>query len=133
MRRAALVPSVLAVAVLAAPAAAQEGAPSGQAMVLWEILWERTATEETQAVLRFIAPAVGAEADAPGPEAVQADMDWLCETHGRPLARLPYARTDVVVVSVMDRPVPRGATEPEATQYFGLYRIEDGGCAPQDY
>ena len=106
--------------------------PSGQALVLWQVLWERVEGQGTQAVLRFIAPRVDPAAPDTVDEATaQADLDWLCETHALPLVALPYARSDSVVVTLMDRPVPRGTADPEATQYFATYRVEDGACIPE--
>ena len=117
---------------LGGPAAAQ-GVPSGQAVVLWQVLWERVDGQGTQAILRFIAPAVAREGGSVDYDRARDDMDWLCETHGLPVAALPYARSDSIVVTLMDRPVPRGATDPEATQYFGLYRVENGTCEAENY
>ncbi|PWJ16918.1 DUF6497 family protein [Jannaschia seohaensis] len=115
----------------AAPAWAQ-GVPSGQAVVLWQVLWERVEGQGTQAVLRFIAPGVGAEGGVDF-EAAQADMDWLCETHGVPVAALPYARSDDVVVEITDRAVPRGETDPEAVRYFSVYRIDGETCLSEGF
>lgn len=122
-------------ACLAASAAAQEGAaPSGQALVLWEVLWERVeGSDAPQAVLRFIAPAIAREGGNVDADAALADLAWLCATHGLPIAALPYAPTGSVVVTLMDRPVVRGQTDPEATQYFGLFAIQEGECVPEDY
>ena len=118
---------------VATPVVAQETIPSGQALVLWEVMWERIEGGGTQAVLRFIAPGVAREGGTVGPEAALTDLDWLCATHAVPLSRLPAARADSVVITMMDRPVPRGVTDPDATQYFGLYTIENGECSPEDY
>ena len=60
-------------------------------------------------------------------------MEWLCATHGAPVAALPYGRTRDVVVTLMDRPVARGATDPESTQYFEVFRIEDGACRAEGF
>jgi hypothetical protein len=115
---------------LAGPAAADD-VPSGQAVVLWQVLWERVDGVGTQAILRFIAPGIaGGAVDF---ETAQADMDWLCATHGVPLAELRYAQSDVVVVTLMDRAVPRGRTDPDATQLFATYRIEAGTCRPEAF
>lgn len=125
--------SIAAFLALGASAAAAEELPSGQALVLWEIVWERVQGAGTQAVLRFIAPGVARDGGAVDAEGAMLDMDWLCRTHGVPIVALPAAQSDVVVVTLMDRPVPRGATDPEATQYFATYRVEGGDCLPQDY
>ena len=87
----------------------------------------------TQAVLRFIAPAIAREGGTVDADGVFADLDWLCATHAVPMANLPAARADTVVVTMMDRPVPRGVTDPDATQYFGVYVIADGTCLPVDF
>jgi hypothetical protein len=103
-------------------------------MALWEVRWEvvQGAPEPAaQMVMRLIAPQIGAE-DGPGFEAALADMDWLCETHAAPLAALPYAQGETVIVNLMDRPLPRGATDPDAVQYFQTYRIADGTCEAED-
>lgn len=99
--------------------------------MLWQVLWERVEGQGTQAILRFIAPDIARERAKIDYDSAQADMDWLCQTHGLPVASLPYARSDSIVITLMDRAVPRGAADPEATQYFGLYRVEDGSCAPE--
>ncbi|MFO6462863.1 DUF6497 family protein [Jannaschia sp. KMU-145] len=125
--------SILATLVLAAPAAAQDTIPSGQAVVLWQVLWERVDGQGTQAILRFIAPGVARDGGTVDFEAAQADMDWLCATHAVPIAALPHARTESVLVNLMDRPVPRGATDPEAQQFFTVYTIENGACSPEAF
>lgn len=115
--------------MLAAPAAAQEGVPSGQPLALWEVLWERVEGDGAQVVLRFIAPdAASVEADD-----AQADMDHLCESHALPMTALPYAGAGSAVVTLMDRPVPRGRVDPDAAQLFSVYALEDGTCVPEAF
>jgi hypothetical protein len=99
-------------------------------MVLWQVLWERVGGQGTQAVLRVIVPGAAEPGYA---DMVQDDLDWLCETHAAPLSALPAARSDEVVVTIMDRPVPRGATDPEARQFFGVYAMRDGACVPEGF
>ncbi|MEM7642768.1 MAG: DUF6497 family protein [Pseudomonadota bacterium] len=110
-----------------------EGVPSGQPIVLWQVLWERVEGQGTQAVLRFIAPEIAREGGSVGFEAANADMDWLCATHGLALSDLPTAQSDSVVITLMDRPVPRGTSDPQATQFFGTYLVEGGECLPEDH
>lgn len=123
----------VALSMLAGPATAQDALPSGQALVLWEIVWERVSSGDTQAVLRFIAPQIARDGGTVDAATALADLDWLCRTHGVAVAALPAARSDKVVVTLMDRAVPRGTTDAAATQYFGLYTIENGECSPEDY
>lgn len=124
---------VAAVAALATGAAAQDALPSGQALVLWEVVWERVEGAGTQAVFRFIAPGIARDGGTVDADAAFADLDWLCATHAVPVATLPAARADTVVVTLMDRPVARGATNPDATQYFGVYTVKSGKCSPEDF
>ena len=119
--------------LLASPALGQDAVPSGQALALWEVLWERVEGGTTQAVLRFIAPDVARDGGTVDAAAAMADILSLCESHALPLARLPYGRTDAVVVTLMDRPVPRGETDPDATQYFEVFRIADDRCEAEAF
>lgn len=112
---------------------AADGLPSGTPIVMWEIVWERVAGTGTQAVLRFIEPAIARDGGTVDAEAAALDMDWLCATHGLPVAALPTARSGTLVINLMDRAVPRGVTDPQATQYFGIYAIVDGKCSPEIY
>ncbi|CTQ51332.1 hypothetical protein JDO7802_03371 [Jannaschia donghaensis] len=114
-------------------AAAQNALPSGQPLVLWEVVWERVEGAGTQAVFRFIAPQIARDGGTVDADAAFTDLDWLCTTHAIPVARLPAARADTVVVTLMDRPVARGTTDAAATQYFGVYTIENGECSPSDF
>lgn len=116
-----------------ADGAAADTIPSGQPIVLWEIVWERVEGSGTQAVMRFIAPQIARDGGTVDAAAAMSDMDWLCATHGLPAAALPAARSDSIVITLMDRPVARGAVDPDATQYFGIFAIVDGKCSPEDY
>lgn len=116
----------LAALLLAAPAHA-EGVPSGTPAALWQVLFEQVGGE-TQMVLRFLAPGI-AEGYPEGAEA--ADLDWLCAAHAPAVAATPYARADSVVVTLLDRPLRRGVTDPDAVQFFGAYRLADGACVAE--
>ena len=109
---------------------AQDSAPSGQPLVLWELRWERIEGGDTvQLVIRALAPTLG---DL-GYEKAQADMAWLCETHGRTIVSLPHAQADQVVVNIADRPVPRGKANPQAVQFFEVFALEDNRCISGDF
>jgi hypothetical protein len=114
--------------LIGVPATAQ-GVPSGQPVVLWQVLFEQVDGQGSQAVLRFLAPQIAREGGSVGYDAAREDMDWLCETHGLPLAALPYVRADSAVVEMTDRALPRGQVDPEATRFFEVYSLADGTCA----
>ncbi len=77
-------------------------------------------------VMRYLAPEIGGI----GYEAVVADLQHLCETEG--LAALqpgnPGEDAEEIVVILMDRPVPRGTPDADATQFIGAYLPTDEGC-----
>ena len=109
---------------------AQDAAPSGQPLVLWEVRWERVpGGSDVQLILRALAP----ELKDRGFDAAQVDMAWICATHGVSIAALPYAKATQVVVNLGDKPVPRGLADPEATQFFEVYRLTDGACISEDF
>lgn len=122
-----MIRAALAIACLAAaPAAAQTALPSGLAATAADAGVEVQPDGESWLVLRYLAPAIAGGAVAY--EEVIADLDQLCATEG--LTAVQTAQTPIVqvVVVLMDRPVPRGETVPEATQYIGAYRVENGQC-----
>jgi hypothetical protein len=102
--------------------------PSGQPLALWEVLWERVEGGGAQAVLRFLAPEVARDGGSVDAAAAYADLLALCESHGLPIAALPYGRAETLVVTLMDRPVARGVTDPDATQYFEVFAVTGGRC-----
>ncbi len=62
------------------------------------------------------------------PERIEADMRHLCEAEALPRLETAPEQVERVVVSIADRPVPFGETDPEAAQVFEAYRVEGGAC-----
>ena len=121
----------LALILAAAPATAQETAlapevpevPSGQILTLHEIV-----REEATMRWRFLAPGVRALSI----ETVLEDMQAICD--GFVVPRLePGEESREIVVSLMDRIVPFGESDPEARQHFEAYRVQDGLCMWEVY
>lgn len=102
-------------------------APSGLVLGVAEVVLER---ETGMARLRFVAEGLaGAEFDA-----VAADMQWLCDTHGAPALAQNGIAPVQIVISVADREVPFGVMDPEAVQYFEGYSVAgDGTCHWEPY
>jgi len=107
---------------LLAPAHAQQAleVPSRQPVTLGEVLIDDT-TKDLWVRFRFIAPNIGDGPEQVAYETASGDMDYLCR-----FLVLPYlAQYDLqpsrVVISLSDRPVPFGAKDPDATQYFDAY------------
>ena len=113
---------------LAQPAAAQEKAlllPSGLEARLLEVLTDRPGEGLTYR-FRFVAEGfTGGEAAL---ETVMGDMDYLCRTYA--VERLPGIgpRPSRIVISLADRPSEFGMFDPEVTQVFETYSVQDGAC-----
>jgi hypothetical protein len=101
--------------------------PSGQPLTLAEILTDEN-PGEMWLRFRFVAPQIARDGGTIAHDAAAADLDWLCnnlvlpylESHGLQPAR--------VIVSMTDRPVRFGVSDPAATQYFETYRPDSGRC-----
>ncbi|MFC3615158.1 DUF6497 family protein [Lutimaribacter marinistellae] len=106
--------------------------PSGQDVRLEEVLIDEN-PGESWLRLRLIATAIGAEQGGYGYDEAAQDMDHLCE-----ILAVPYvAQHDLaparIVISMSDRPVEFGRSDPEATQFFEAYSLQDGRCIWEEY
>lgn len=101
--------------------------PSGQPVTLNEVL-----LDETPGALwvrfRFVAPGIARDGGAVTPEAAAPDMDHLCAEVALPYLDAQQIEAARIVISLSDRLVEFGAPDPDATQFFELYRPENGLC-----
>jgi Family of unknown function (DUF6497) len=106
--------------------------PSGQVVTLQEVVWNAPGAQGLTLRFRFVAPGI-----APGGgvdfEAAMADMQALCDTFALPRMAEFGPLVQQVIISLADRAVVFGATEPDVTQFFEAYRIEDGACIWEIY
>ena len=92
-----------------------------------DTLQEVLPSGDTALVLRYIVadlPALGYAGTTPW-------MDALCTRDGLPVwTGLAAPRPDEIVIVLMDRAVPRGQPDPDATQYIAAYLPdpEEGAC-----
>lgn len=82
-------------------------------------------------MLRYLAPRIARAGGDLGYDDVAADLDALCAGPG--LAAAAEAAEagsgpDQIVVTLMDRPVERGVTDPDATLFIGAYVPGPDGC-----
>lgn len=106
--------------------------PSGQRVELHEVLID-DANGESLLRFRFVAPRIGRDAGDIGYDVSAIDMDHLCNNLVPAyLAEFGLSHTRVVI-SLADRAVPFGATDPEATQFFEIYRLEGDRCIWEEY
>ena len=113
-------------ATLIAGAAAAEpiSLPSGQAVTLYDLIVE----EETGfARFRFLAPAIAGQSPL-AQELVFADMQALCDQVVLPALNEQGWQGAQIVITLSDREVAQGVSDPEAVQYFEGYSPSQGGC-----
>jgi len=125
MRRA---PALLfACLAAAAPAAAQDiVTPSGQTVRLFDVVLE---PEAGIARFRFLSPAIATA----GFETVEPDMPWLCANVAVPALAANDWTVAQVIVSLSDRELALGTTDPDAVQFFEGFSITDGTCVWEPY
>lgn len=123
----ALAAAVPAGAPAQAPAAAEPiTTPSGLEVTLFDVVLEPDAG---LARFRFVAAALSDLAF----DAVQDDFPWLCANVALPALAANARTVAQVIVSVSDRELPLGATDPDTVQYFEGFRIDDTACLWEPY
>ncbi|WP_299730076.1 DUF6497 family protein [uncultured Tateyamaria sp.] len=112
--------------MLAGSAAAQD-VPSGQSVTLHEALID-TVNGESWLRLRFLAPQIAQDGGGVSYVQAEADFEQLCQNVGLPYITEYDLAPDLIVVALMDRPVPFGQADPDATQFIEAFRIGADGC-----
>lgn len=102
--------------------------PSGQAVTLLEAVSNVPGNSGPALRFRFLAPAIARDGGSIDADTAGSDMDHLCATFA--LKNLPEddPKPAEIIISLSDRDVPLGEDDPEATQFFNSYKIEDGAC-----
>ena len=98
---------------------------AGDNVVLQEVLVDQVAGE-TWLRFRFVAPAL-AEGEVDH-AALAQQMVQLCDGLAIPYGAEYGLESDVIVISLGDRPTEFGIADPEATQFFEAYRPVDNAC-----
>lgn len=101
--------------------------PSRRQVELFEVLIDEV-SGETWLRFRFLAPELGMEGGTLSFEEAEADFQFLCGTVALPYMTENGLRADVVVISLLDRPVPFGESDHEATQLIEAFRVDTGTC-----
>lgn len=128
--------AVLSLLLAVAPAYAQEdqaiAVPSGQQITLTEQFLEPQENGEMWFRMRFLAPQIGTEDDQMTYEKSEADFLYLCQSVA--LKQLDEAgkSAQAIIITLMDRPVDFGASDPQATQFFEAFRPENATCMWED-
>ncbi|MEX0338420.1 MAG: DUF6497 family protein [Arenibacterium sp.] len=123
----------LVILLLATPAMAEKiKVPSGQTVTLSEIRVD-SLSGEPWARFRFVAPGISRETGRISHDVAAIDMEALCADFA--LAHLDANALEVtrIVVSLSDRAVEFGASDPDATQFFETFRRENDRCIWEEY
>lgn len=105
--------------------------PSGQAVTLQDVFWEEG--DELILRARFLAPQIARDGGSVGYDTAAQDMLHLCQTYILPQLTDGAEMPDQVIISLSDKEVPFGDADPEATQFFEAYHIQDGACIWETY
>lgn len=109
------------------PAAQAQSVPSGQSVTLYDAIVDEV-SGQSWLRLRFLAPAISRNGGTIGFEDASADMEHLCAHVGLPYAA-EYALTPAtIVITLSDRETEFGVQDPDATQFFDAYRVENQTC-----
>ncbi len=121
----------MAALIYVGPAMAQQilSVPSAQSLSKIEFLYEPHPEDgENWLVLRFLAPGISRETGTVSREESRPDMDYICANIGLKVATDMGGNIDLIMVSLVDKNIKRGESNPDVTQYFTLYRIADSKC-----
>lgn len=110
------------------PAEGALSVPSGQEISLEDVVWDAPGPGGLTVRFRFVTPAIGRAAATVDFDTASADMAWLCQNYALPRLPATGPQPSQIVISLSDRAVPFGEADPEATQFFEAYRVEDGAC-----
>lgn len=102
--------------------------PSGQEVTFVEMIHDAIGPEGLTYRFRFLAPAIARQGGTVDAEAALADMAFLCDSYALGRIASTGPQPAQIVISLADRAVAFGATDPEATQYFEAFRPQGGRC-----
>jgi hypothetical protein len=117
--------------LLAAPLRAEVILPSGLEASLLEGFVEVQPDGARWARFRYVMPALS-QPDA-GFDRVQYDFVTLCEAQARPMLEQAGEDVALVVVSLMDKALEFGQSDPGTAQYFETFAIREGRCIWEDF
>lgn len=101
--------------------------PSGQSVELLEVLVDEVGAERWLR-FRFLAPEIDPIGGGLAFDAVTRDFEHLCRAVALPYLREFDLAPQVVAITLLDREVPFGSSDPEATQFVEVFRIKNDAC-----
>ena len=106
---------------------AQYPVPSGQDIELFEVLIDEVSTE-TWLRFRFLAPEIGATDKGKTFAQIEPDFAHLCAQVALPYMGDFDLHAEVVAITLLDRPVAFGQSDPDASQFVDVFRVSSGEC-----
>lgn len=98
--------------------------PSGLEAQLQEMLWNEPGNGLVYR-FRFVAPGLTGQEDF---ETMMTDLEYLCNSYAVPRLSNIGPQPRQIVISVADRESEFGVIDPDVTQVFEAYRLDQGGC-----
>jgi hypothetical protein len=125
-------PYFAALALWAGAAAAQQDEakeerlilPSGLEVELQEMLWNEPGSGVVHR-FRFVAPGLTGKEDF---ETTMTDLEYLCNSYALPRLSRMGPQPSQIVISIADKVSEFGVINPDVTQVFEAYRVDNGGC-----
>jgi hypothetical protein len=114
----------LAVATVDAPIEV----PSGQQVVLQDVIWNEPGPEGLTIRFRFVAPQIARDLGDIDFDAAVEDMAHLCQIYALPRVLGNTPMPSQIIISMADQTVEFGSATPDATQFFEAYSLDGDAC-----
>ena len=96
--------------------------PSELVVKMQEVFIEAQENGERWARFRYLVPALD------NFDVVEADFPYICATYALPLLAEAKEEVDQVIISMASAQSDFGVSDPEVTQFFEAFRVENGSC-----
>lgn len=101
--------------------------PSGQPVTLLEVVTGQPG-QGLAYRFRFVTPEIAREKGQMDLELIERDMEYLCASYALPRIPTGGPVPNQIIISLSDRETEFGQADPEATQFFEAYSIDDDAC-----
>lgn len=128
MRIGTVLPAMIIALTL--PLCAQEDiiVPSGQRITFIETVRDAPGPGGLTYRFRFLAPDIARADGTVTDDMAFDDMAQLCADYALSHLSNIGPQPAQIIISLVDRPLPFGTPDPEATQFFEAFHLEDGAC-----
>jgi hypothetical protein len=106
--------------------------PSGQPVVLQDVVWNVIGSQGFTLRFRFVAPEIRSGGAVDFDTAV-ADMQALCMDFARQRVTDFGGVPQQIIISMAEKPVVFGESLPDVVQFFEAFRIEGDTCVWEIY